>query len=328
MKYLWVLLAIFILLATPGALMLSRGTAQEQPADLAREPKEQPAEPAQAEEPAEEEKHLVYVDAPKLYYDAGTKTFHLWGGVVFTHEDVKLYCDEAWYNDRDDTARALGHLKVVDLDSTIVGDLITADFDEEKMVITGNVLMVTQKKKKKSPEESETPEEQPSSSAESSKSTEAQTPAEAGTPAEEKPKEEEEPEKLEDYWEKKTTITCQKVVYYYADDVKKALLYGPLKAVQEDKTAWADEAVYEDLKDRITLTGNVRVVTDKGDEFRCPKAVIAIEEDWIQAENVSGVWQRRKKEQEKEEEQPAPSPPAETPTPSTTSSSTSEETSE
>ena len=314
MKYFWVVAAVLTMIAAPSGFMISLGLAQEQPATLSRESNERPPEPAKAEEepadadePAEEEEDVVHIEhADYLEWDASEKMAHLSGSVVFAHEDVKLYCDEAWYNDGDETARAIGHLKVVAPDTTIVGDLITADFDKEKMVITGNVLMVAQKKKKKSVEKPES-QEQPVSAAESSDS------AEAEAAPEEESKEAEEPEKLKDYWEKKTTITCQKVVYYYADDVKKALLYGPMKAVQEDKTAWADEGIYQDLEDTLTLTGNVRIVTDEGDELRCPRAVIAIEEDWIKAEDISGIWLRRKKEEKKEESPPAPA--TETPAP-------------
>ena len=323
MKCFWVVAAVLILLAGPAGVMVLRSAAQEQGAGLAREAEGEPGEPEKAEEegdePAEEEKEPVYVDSPELYYDASAKICHFSCGreqsaepaaageeatpenpatVVFTQKDVKLYCDEAWYNDENETARAVGHLKIVDPDTTITGDLITADFDEEKMVITGNVVMIT--RKKKPAEESERNAEQPTESADTSESN----PASASS--EQEPGKEKAPDKLKDYWEKKTTITCQKAVYYYADDVKKALLYGPVKAVQEDKTVWADEAVFEDLKDMITLTGNVRVLTEDGDDFRCPKAVIAIEEDWLRAEQVSGKVLRRN--EEKTEEQPAPLP--------------------
>ena len=291
--HLWLLAAMLLIAAVSGSLLISAAPAQQQ-ATLS------------PDEQAPEEKDLVHIEhADQLHWDASAKVMHLSGGVVFRHEDTRLYCDEAWYNDQDETARALGHLKVQDPETTIVGDLITADFDEEKMVITGNVTMVTQKKKK-----AESEEEQATGSAEGSES-----PAAGAAPEQEEASEEEEPEKLQDYWEKKTTITGQKVVYYYADDVKKALVYGPLKAVQEDKTAWADEAVYEDLKDQMTLTGNVRVLTDEGDEIRCPRAVIAIEDDWIRAEDITGIVLRREKEEEEEEASPPPGP--ETPMPGT-----------
>ncbi len=292
---LWLLAAMLLIAAVSGSLLISAVPAQQQ-ATLSPEKDKQ----------APEEEDIVHIEhADQLHWDASTKVMHLSGAVVFRHEDTRLYCDEAWYNDQDETARALGHLKVQDPETTIVGDLITADFDEEKMVITGNVTMVTQKKKK-----AEAEEEQATGSAEGSES-----PAAGAGSEQEEASGEEEPEKLQDYWEKKTTITCQKVVYYYADDVKKALIYGPLKAVQEDKTAWADEAVYEDLKDQMTLTGNVRVLTDEGDEIRCPRAVIAIEDDWIRAEDITGIVLRREKEEEEEEASPPPS--TETPMPGT-----------
>ena len=46
-----------------------------------------------------------------------------------------------------------------------------------------------------------------------------------------KPKDGGEPKHLEGYSEKKTTITCERVEYYYADDVKKIFpraLHDPL----------------------------------------------------------------------------------------------------
>ena len=65
----------------------------------------------------------------------------------------------------------------------------------------------------------------------------------------------------------------------------------------------------------MTLTGNVRVLTDEGDEIRCPRAVIAIEDDWIRAEDITGIVLRREKEEEEEEASPPPS--TETPMPGT-----------
>ena len=87
--------------------------------------------------------------------------------------------------------------------------------------------------------------------------------------------------------------------------------------MQEDKTCYADQAVYEELKDTITLTGDVRVLTDKGDEFRCPRAVISVEEDWIRAEQVTGVGKRRPEESGGESSTTTgeTAPPAETPPP-------------
>jgi len=203
--------------------------------------------------------------ADLLQYEADKEMYYLSGNVVFSHQDVKMYCDEAWYDEANDTARVTGHLRIVDPEATITGDIATANFDTEVATVTGNITIVAQRKVEE---------------------------------AESSGDEEEKPSKFEEYRRKKTTITCPKIVYEYNDDVKKMTLSGPVKAVQEDKTVWAEAAVYEELTDIITLTGNVRVITKKGEEFRAPEVVIAVEEEWMKARDVSGITFRRRENNE------------------------------
>lgn len=106
---------------------------------------------------------------------------------------------------------------------------------------------------------------------------------------------------VSEYRQKKTTITCPQIDYYYADDRKQGTVSGPLKAVQEDKSVWADKAFYDGIKDTVTLEGNIRVLTEAGSEFRCPKATISLKDDTLEAEDVTGV----AVEEEETEEQPA-----------------------
>jgi len=203
--------------------------------------------------------------ADLLQYEADKEMYYLSGNVVFSHQDVKMYCDEAWYDEANDTAQATGHLRIVDPEVTITGDLAAADFDTEVATVTGNITVVAQKKVEE---------------------------------AESSGDKEETPSKFEEYRRKKTTITCPKIVYEYNDNVKKITLSGPVKAIQEDKTAWAEQAVYEELTDIITLTGNVRVITKKGEEFHAPEVVIAVEEEWLKAKDVSGITFRRREKNE------------------------------
>jgi len=229
-----------------------------------------PPTPPELQTPASESKEttaetdvddVVTIEhADLLQYEADKGIYYLSGSVVFSHQDMKMYCDEAWYDEANDTARATGHLRIVDPEATITGDIATANFDTEVATVTGNITVVAQKKV----EEAESSED------------------------------EEEPSKFEEYRRKKTTITCPKIVYEYNDDVKKMTLTGPVKAVQEDKTAWAQQAVYEELTDIITLTGNVRVITKKGEEFRAPEVVISVDEEWMKARDVSGITFRRR----------------------------------
>jgi len=223
----------------------------------------QEAEPEEAGGLQEDENRARIESADLLRYDPAEGMYYLTGNVVFSHQNITLHCDEAVYNYDENSAVATGNPRIQSEDTTITGTVIEADFDDEIATIAGNVTIVTQRRR---PE------------------------------GEEPPPEDEEPRDLEEYRYRKTTITCDRIVYEYNEDVKRATLTGRLKAVQEDKTAYADEAVYEELKDTITLTGNVRVLTDKGDEFRCPRAVISVEEDWIRAEQVTGVGRRRPEE--------------------------------
>ena len=257
-----------------------------------------------------EDDRVIIEHVDNLKYDPQTKTYHMTGNVVFANKDMKLYCDEADYNEEADTAKARGHLRAVDPNSVITGDLIDADFGKDLAIITGNVVIVTQKKGNEVEEKPKPGLEKPDAGSATLAGNEPGAAPEKA--AADKSGTKEEPEHLEDYWKNKTTITCERLEYYYADDVKKMIATPRVKAVQEDKTVWADHAVYEDLTSIITLTGNVILTKTNGDEMRCNKAVVSTEDDWIQAEGMSGVTLRKKKNSSEKppEAKPAPSEPA------------------
>jgi len=111
-----------------------------------------PEDGAATEDP---EKDHVYVErADKVRFepdpddpdnpDAGI--YYLSQNVHIRHKDMQLFCDECVYNIGKDTGRALGNLRLVQPDTTVTGDLLEADFDQEVAVVTGNVRLVTQKK--------------------------------------------------------------------------------------------------------------------------------------------------------------------------------------
>ncbi len=265
-----VLSAVLLLLCVLAVLSLpiaAQNADNEETSPPPIPPRLETPAPQSEEAPADTEADdIVKIEhADLLQYEADKEMYYLSGNVVFSHQDVKMYCDEAWYDEANDTARATGHLRIVDPEATITGDLAAANFDTEVATVTGNITVVAQKKVEE---------------------------------AESSGDEEEKPSKFEEYRRKKTTITCPKIVYEYNDDVKKMTLSGPVKAVQEDKTAWAEAAVYEELTDIITLTGNVRVTTKKGEEFRAPEVVISVEEEWMKARDVSGITFRRRDENE------------------------------
>jgi lipopolysaccharide assembly outer membrane protein LptD (OstA) len=271
------------LLGTGLLLAAPRGPA---PARAADQPAPTPKPEGSAAQPEKKAKKVQIKHADKLYYDAGQKVYHLTGNIVMVQEDVTMTMDQCDYDDKNNSAVATGHLRVVDPESTLTGDSLKVAFDPKFAQIIGNVTIVTQKKKK-----------------EESKATQPAT--EGAAPPAAQPAEGDK-KGLSQYREKKTTITCPQIDYYYADDKKQAVVYGPLKAVQEDKTVYADKAFYDGVKDEVTLEGNVRILTEGGSEFRCPSATISLKDDWIQAVNVEGVAVEEKKPEEKKPKEAKP----------------------
>jgi len=219
-------------------------------------------DPKRLGEPKKKEKKddEVRIDnADQGRYDANRDLFYLSGNVVFRDEDVKLYCDEASYNGNDDTAACAGNLRIVDPENTITGLKMNADFDAEIANIEGNVKIVTTK----------TPKSQENRDREEGK----------------------EPKK------RITTITCDKVVYYYTEGERRAIATGNVKAVQEDKTVTAQRADYDREKDVVVLGTKVTFTMENGNTFVCRKATISVTDDWINVEGMdNGVFKREKKE--------------------------------
>lgn len=320
-----VLLTCLLGLLFPAHVVCPQNTVKRDDAGVSKPKAPEPqAAAAPASEQKSEEERIKIEHADTLRYDPNTKTYHVTGNVLFANKDVHLYCDAADYHEDTDTAKATGHLRVTNPDSVVTGDLIEADFGKKLTVVTGNVRIITQKKQNeqagdKTATSTEKSEKDKAAEAKGAANTEA-APA-AGTVEKDKGKGDQEPKHVEDYWQKKTTITCERLEYYYADDVKKMIATPRVKAVQEDKIVWADQGVYEDIPRLITLSGNVVLTTEKGDEMHCAKAVISMDDDWVQAENMSGVTLRKNKNEPskpaakpaaKPAETAAPAPPAPT----------------
>lgn len=284
----------------------------------APEPAAAPAT-APATDQKTEDDRVTIEHADNFRYDPNTKTYHVTGNVVFANKDVRLYCDQADYHEDTDTAKATGHSRVTNPDSVITGDLVEADFGKKLAVVTSNVRIITQKKQNQpegdKPSASREKSEKDKAAAANEATNTAATPP-AATAEKDKGKGDKEPQHIEDYWQKKTTITCERLEYYYADDVKKMIATPRVKAVQEDKVVWADQGIYEDITRLITLTGNVVLTTEKGDEMHCAKATISVDDDWVQAENMSGVTLRKNKnEPTKPKAKPAETPKPTLPAP-------------
>jgi lipopolysaccharide assembly outer membrane protein LptD (OstA) len=238
--------------------------------------------------------------------------FHLRGKVSILTRDARLICDTADYDRKASTVKASGHLKITDPSAVITGDLLDADTDKELFIVTGHVQIIAQKKADSQPRK---PQAEPGMELSRDKGTRKTTAVadgrnkpgsapEPNTPAKAPGKGKALTGKEARY--RKTVVTCDRVEYYYAEDQKRMIATPRVKAVQQDRTVFADQAVYEDLPGLITLTGNVLIQTADGDEMRCEKAVVSVDDETVKAEKVSGTTLRKRKG---EGPKPPPAPP-------------------
>lgn len=298
---------------TPGA-----GKAQPGPAASKTAPS-QPSEKPQSEQDEDKDK-VVVENADRLRYDGDRKVYVLEGNVRMRHKDVVLTCDYAEYWEERDEAEARGHLLLRDPESSITGDVIRVDFTDEIAAVEGNVVIVTQKRKKGEQEgaaggsmggqtkpgsgaTAHGGEPEPAKASQGSSVGAKQETAktqQAGGETEEEGR----PKSIREARERRTTIYCPRLRYRYTEGQRYAWISGPIRAEQKGRQAWADQAEYDDEEGVLKLLGNVRVKTDEGDEFTCPAAVVSVEEEWLRAEKISGIAIRRKKKTEES------SPPA------------------
>jgi lipopolysaccharide assembly outer membrane protein LptD (OstA) len=299
---LWLILTLTFLGSAPLALPQPASNKPQPTLSPTPEKAKGPTTAASEAEAArkEEDQRVRIEHADTLRYNGETKLYQLRGSVIFSNKEMKLYCDSADYNEAKDSARATGHLRIVSPDAVCTGDLVEADFARKLIVLTGHVQIIAQRKRANKQPGGDT-QGQVAREKGGSKTTPVgangsnKPPAASPEAAGGKQPASGEPGTMQDYAEKRTVITCERLEYYYADDVKQMIATPRVKAVQEDKTLWADKAIYDEGPRQITLIDNVLVQTEKGDEMRCTKALISVDEDWMQAENMTGITTRREK---------------------------------
>lgn len=80
-----------------------------------------------------------------------------------------------------------------------------------------------------------------------------------------------------------STTTSDKLSYDYGN--KRAIATGNVTVVQKERTIWADQGVYDQKLELITLRGNVRLKNTGDDELKelydAETVTISLETDWI-----------------------------------------------
>lgn len=176
----------------------------------------------------------------------GSGVITLKGNVWFEHENTRLTSDLIEYDARKDvkTATSPGRISISNPDCDISADKGTASFVKKLVVIEGNVVL----KVKPKPEGGE---------------------AKSGDSIREK-------------ISKPTTVSCPTLEYLYKDKI--AAAKGGVTLVQEKRKVTAREAVYDQNKELLTLTGDVLGSDDEGQTFSAPRVVISFKkgDEWIE----------------------------------------------
>lgn len=138
-----------------GLLFAVAAHAQPAPGATPRTGEPRRLAPREPDKKKDDKRQVRINHADRARYDSARGLFYLFGKVQMSDEDMKLYCDEATYNENDDTAACAGNLKIIDGENVITGNLINADFEAEIINIEGSVKIVTTKTLKSQEEEEE-----------------------------------------------------------------------------------------------------------------------------------------------------------------------------
>lgn len=80
-----------------------------------------------------------------------------------------------------------------------------------------------------------------------------------------------------------STITSDALSYDYGKKVAHGR--GSVVVVQKNRTVWADDAVYEQKTDLVTMTGNIRMKNTGDEEVKemknADKVTVSLQDDWV-----------------------------------------------
>ncbi len=186
------------------------------------------------------------------------------GNVVITQGDTVFKSDQVEYLKTEGTATSPGKFTVTNPQCDLTAAKGTAFLNKKLALAEGNVVMLLKPKE------------------------------------EEKPAKPTEEEDARGKLTQETTITCDRMEYFYKDKIASAagkVVFTQNVPIDPESTeensgkrvAHADKAVYDQNTEVVTLTGNVEATDEKGQTFSSPgKVVISIKKgnEWMEAESA------------------------------------------
>ena len=203
--------------------------------------------------------------AVRIYNPGGTADVDLENGVRHmtrnvriwqVGEDFVLYAEDATHYEADNTAVAKGNLRVESSDSTIIGDLLRADFNNKVLTLTGNVVIKSHGK------------DDGLKTADGKKTVRGEV------------------------LHKQSSMTCDRLDYDY--ETKQATLSGSIRMRQGENFGTCERVIFDEERNIARLLGNVRFTNGDRQTFSTPALTIWIDSNMIQAPNSTSITIPRK----------------------------------
>ncbi|HIE52932.1 MAG TPA: hypothetical protein EYP85_14365 [Armatimonadetes bacterium] len=209
-----------------------------------------------------------------LEYRSKTKGFAARPQVVFRlpEDDLTIFADQVDYSGKpEEVILARGHLRIVAPENELTGKEVSIYGAEKRAEISGSVRLI------------HTPRRKPR-------------------------------EALEREWEEyryaPTTLTCDRLVYFYGEGQRRGQATGNLRVEQKGRWATAQEAIFDQEARVVELKGGVKVQGEEGERLSARVVRLFLEEERVVAEGPVEL-----EFYLTEEEQPESSPAQRTPAP-------------
>lgn len=211
----------------------------------------EPAKTPGEKTPSKTKYKNVGLKADHMRFNNKTKNLFAEGNVVLTSEDMKILCENLLYNTEAETAKITGTPVFTQPGTTIVGEVLHANFKEKKLRIENNVQVDQEKKAIK---------------------------RETGLK-----------EHLKDKFT--LTCDVLNYDYGVKKGAAEGNIKIVQKSVKDGKeeiatTAYGDKADYDGKTEILVVTGRVKIEQNDGEWLNAQKATISLKEDWVEIEGA------------------------------------------
>ena len=164
-------------------------------------------------------------------------------------EDFILYAEDVTHYGTDNTGTARGNLHLESRDSTIIGDLLQADFTEKMMTLTGNVVLKSHGEKDGLRGQGD------------GKTVRGEV------------------------LHKPSSLTCERLDYDY--ETRQATLTGSIRMRQGENFGTCDRILFDEARNIVRLIGNVKFINGDRQTIEVPEMTIWIDKNMIQSPGIS-----------------------------------------